>query len=209
MTIPKDSIGAREKLRAKVVAAVEAEIERVGPDAFKAATLARQFESKVASAPTLYRWISAAIPGAKAHLARKLQMAALERSERVSDPSADAAREAAKRLPAVISMADIAGAGGMVEFTAKLQECVKVAEQVMKQARNPDGSIRNLRSVLAGSEHLRRLLETAAKMRDGMRQERDLDAMMKAIVAEVARESPACAKRILHRMTGVLTLHGV
>ena len=41
------------------------------------------------------------------------------------------------------------------------------------------------------------------------RQERDLDEMMRAIVAEVAKESPGCAERILRRMTGVLTLHGV
>ena len=38
------------------------------------------------------------------------------------------------------------------------------------------------------SEHLRRLLETAAKLREAMRQDRDLDAMMRGVVAEIAKE---------------------
>lgn len=208
MTIPKASIGAREKLREKVVAAVAEEIARVGPDAFKAAPIARQFAGKIASPATLYRWIEAAKPAAIDKLAHEIKLAALERSDRVPDPAADAAREAVALLP-VVTTADIAGAGGVVEFVATLNECLVVAKQLMAHARHPDGKIRNSRGLLAASEHLRRLLETAAKLREGMRQDRDLDAMMRGVVEEIAKESPAVAERILHRITGVLTLHGV
>ena len=208
MTIPKSSVGAREKLREKVAVAVADEIARVGVDAFKAAPLARQFAGKTASPATLYRWIEAAKPAAVDKLAHEIKLASLERSERVADPAADAAREVVELLP-VITTADIAGAGGVVEFTEKLGECVRVAEQVMAHARGQDGKIRNVRALLAGSEHLRRLLETAAKMREGLRQDRDLDALMKNLVAEIAKESPACAERILHRVTGILTLNGL
>ena len=208
MTIPPGSIGAREKLRAKVVAAVEAEVQRIGPDAFKGATLAREFAGKTASQATIYRWIQAALPAATDKLAMKIKLAALERSERVPEPAADAGREAVEALP-IITTADIVGAGGVVEFVAKLQECIKTAEQIMAHGRTDEGKPRNVRALLAGSEHLRRSLETAMKMREMLRQDRDLDEMMKGIVDEVAKEAPACAERILRRISGILTLHGV
>ena len=208
MSTPAVNADARIKLREKIVAAVEAEMARVGPDAIKPAAIARQFTGKSASMATLFRWIAAAVPGARAKLAREIRIAAMERADRMPDPAADAAREAADLVP-VVTVADVAGTGSVIAFVEKLQECFRAADDLMAHAKTPDGKIRNARLLLAGSEHARRLLETAAKLRDGLRQERDLDNLMAAIVAEVAQESPACAERILRRMTGVLTVQGL
>jgi hypothetical protein len=94
-------------------------------------------------------------------------------------------------------------AGSALAVVEKLQECVRVAESLMKHARMPDGAIRNSGLLLKASEHLRRTLETAARLQEAMMQVSQVERFHSLIIAEVAKESPEAAERILAAVGGL------
>ncbi len=193
----------RRKLRAKVDRALLAELERVGPDALNRATVLRRFEGRGADRATLFRWASALFASGRAgqHLAGKIAAAAEKRAERAPEASAaDAARDAVATLPVTVRPEDIAGGPSAIAVIQRLQDCVRAAEEVMAHAR-ADGRVRNAKLLLQASEHLRRCLDTAARLHEAMRSVNDLDRFHAAVLAEVAKEAPLCAERIVTRLS--------
>ncbi|TCI00177.1 hypothetical protein EJV46_05870 [Roseococcus sp. SYP-B2431] len=192
----------RAAFRAEVVAAVLTEIELVGAKALSKNAVAKRFEGRGASPSTVYRWVDAVVKSGRAgqHLARKVKDAVAERAARSPDPAAEAARDAATKLPVVVTPDDIAGGGGTVNVIGRLQDCIKAAEDVMQHARIDTGGVRMAKTLLAASEHLRHCLETCGRLYEAMRGVAEVDRFHAAILEEVARESPECAERIAQRL---------
>src|SRR5690348_16540575 len=67
---------------------------------------------------------------------------ALPVQPRVSDPAADAARDAVEMLPKLAKVETITGIGS-VSVMLHLQEAIQAAQQVMKHAKTPEGAVRN------------------------------------------------------------------
>lgn len=200
---------AQKDLRPEVEAAVLAELERVGPEAFNKAALVARFEGRGASRATLYRWVDGPLKSGAAgqHLARKVKAAANQRAARTDDPAADAAREAVAKLPVPVRVDDIASSGTL-PVIEKLNECIRTAEQVMAYARTDEGKVRNAKMLLAASEHLRRALDTATRLYEAMREVNQVDRFHAAIMEAIAQESPEAAERLVTRLSQLATQWG-
>jgi len=82
-------------LKAKVEAAVLAEMERAGPDAFRKVAVVNRFMGQGASRATLYRWVDAPLASGRVgqHLTRKVKEAAAKRARRSPEPAREVAAE--------------------------------------------------------------------------------------------------------------------
>jgi hypothetical protein len=187
-------------LRIEVETAVLDRLERAGPKA-EMGELVQSFAGRGASRPTLYRWVAGIVKTGRggAHLTAKLRDAAAARAARTSDPARDAADEIETSLPTLGRSGDVLG-GGVLEIMEKLHVCMGLAEGIITKTRNPDGSIRLVKTALAASEHIRRCLETSVRVADAIRQISRIDAFHASIIDEIALESPECAERILVRL---------
>lgn len=192
----------RRQLRAEVEAAALAEAERAGADGFRADAVVRRFMESGVDRATLYRWIAALKSSGRmgAHLAARVRAAPAERGASAGVPADDAAREAAALLPRPLRPEEITVAGGVVSFTASLRRCVATAEQVLRQSTAPDGSIRTPRLALNASDHLRRCLETAARVAVAMRDLQNLRRFHLAVIDVVRAENPDAAERLLRSL---------
>lgn len=191
-------------LKEEVEAAAIAELARVGADAFNKAELARRFADRGASRATLYRYIDGPLKSGKAgqHVAREVKAAAAARAE-APDPPKAAAAAAAPKLPAVVRMEDVASSGGTIPVIDKLVNCIKIADQLIEHARMPDGKVRSAKLLLAASEHMRRNLETAARLQQSIASVAKVDEFhgeVLALVEDVARQHPEAAEAIIFRL---------
>src|ERR1700730_9860991 len=100
-------------LRARVEAAVLAEVERVGPAAFNRSGIVRQFLREGAKRTTMFRWIDQilATGSPDQHLAQVVRMAAAKRIAPAGDPGRYMTREGRTKLPAGVNVEHIATAG--------------------------------------------------------------------------------------------------
>lgn len=193
----------RTGLRERVEAAALAEMERVGPEAFRAADVVRQFVHEAGRA-TLFRWLGDLISSGRAgqHLARKVKEKAAARAASAPEcPAAAAAQEAAAALPVVVNLDDLAAAGGGgIRVVDEIARCIALAKEVMAAARGPDGRVRMTKTALSASDHLRRSVETLHKLQQAVLEAEQIEAFHGAVLAEVAKESPECAERIVARL---------
>lgn len=189
------------KLKAEVEAAILAEFARVGPEEFDKSVIWRKFADRKASRPTIYRWMGEMIASGRAgqHLAGKLRQATTER-QAAPDPAAAAGRAAGAHLPLVVRPQDVAGGQSSIEFIGLLVACITSAQQVMAYSRTEDGKVRVPKMLLAASEHLRRSLETAARIQDSVNQASNLEEFQEAVietVRKVAERHPEVAEEMV------------
>ena len=187
-------------LKAEVERAVLMELARTGPEKFQPATIVTAFNGR-AGRTTLFRWVRQTIESGKPaqRLTKTIKRRAAARAKRSEDPSADAARAAGELLPVRASPSDMVGAGA-IPVIERLRECLKVAEDLMRHARTPEGAIRNSGLLLKASEHLRRSLETATRIAEAMRQVDQVDRLHSVIMDEIAKVSPETAEAIVVRL---------
>ena len=189
-------------LRAEVEAAVLAAFERDGPR-YSRGDIVKQYHARGASRATLFRWVEAV---ATSGLIAERMVHRLSHLEPAHETlaAAAAARVVADRIgaamPPVVRLEQIGSAGGTISVVEKLQRSMALATQIIRQVTNPDGTIRLTKTALAASEHNRRCLETAVRMAEAMREISKVDEFHAALIEEVAKESPACAERILGRL---------
>lgn len=193
-------------LRAEVEAAVLAEAARIGSSAINKKTAIGPFIGR-ASQATLYRWVDAILATGRAdeHAARTI--AAAGEAQAAKAPAApltpaEVGERVATKLPTVPRVEHIASAGAIPIIT-RLNTCLTVAEDLMRHARTDEGKVRNSRLLLGASEHLRRCLETAAKITDTIMRADKIERFHAAIVEEIMKESPATAERILGRLSAI------
>jgi hypothetical protein len=194
--------------RARVEAAVLAEVGRVGPAAFNRTSIVREFLREGAKRTTMFRWIDQILASGSPdqHLAQVVKTAAAKRI------AADAgglsmAGEVRTKLPAVVKVEHIVTAG-VVPVIDRLNTCITAADQLMSHARNDDGKVRNARLLLAASEHLRRCVDTAARITDTLMRAEKVERYHAAIIEEIAAENPATAERILMRISRLTAAWG-
>ena len=196
-------------LRARVEAAVLAEVARVGVPAFNRATVVRPFLVEGGKQATLYRWIDQILASGspEQHLARVVEMAAADRVAKEASPGAGVAAEVRSKLPATVKIEHIATAG-VVPVIDRLNTCLAASEQLMAHARNDEGKVRNARLLLAASEHLRRCIDTAARITDTLMRADKIERYHSALIEEIAAESPSTAERILLRISRLTAAWG-
>lgn len=95
--------------------------------------------------------------------------------------------------------------GTAIELVSGLISCVQAAQDVMRHARKEDGSVRLPKTLMQASEHLRKTLETTARLHESMVTLQKLDRYMEAIFAELKDEAPEVAQRVLGRLRAVNT----
>ena len=206
----------RRELRAAVEAAVLTEVEKVGPSGLKRDIIVRQFEGGAADRATLYRWISAVLASGQPGMvvAKAVRAVSAERASKragthaTEAPISPLTPEAIEEIgvavleaaPRPIGAVDVTGAGSAIALVGHLQERIELAQQIIKQARGPDGTIRLTKTALAASEHLRRTVETSMKLAASLREISRIDDFLAEVVAEVEKEAPALAERLLGRL---------
>jgi hypothetical protein len=188
------------KVRAELEAAVLAEAARSGIEKFNRTKVLEAFKGR-AGRSTLFRWVDAVLAGGKVidHVTGTVKAAAAKRAKREADPAAAAAIEAVSKLPALIKVDDVAGTGA-ISVIDHLNKCIAVADQVIRYAQNVDGSVRNSKLLLGASEHMRRNLETAAKITQLMMSAERLERFNQAVIEEIAKDSAETAERIAMRL---------
>ena len=168
----------RESLRQQVDAAVASIYGKEGVG-FSAALIVREFAGRGAGESTLYRWIKDAIA----------------RGVWVQAPT--------PTLEGNLTQHRQVAEAGTIEVIARLKTCVEVADQVIRHARTADGLVKNARLLLMSSEHLRRCLETAARLQEVMADVSRVERFHRAIFDVLRSESPAFAQRVLDRLREV------
>lgn len=182
--------------------AVLAAVERLGPTGFDRAALVRQFSDRGASRATLYRWLSEILASGQpaAHFKTRVTEAVATRAERSADPASEAAREAVRVLPAPLDVAAaiaLAAPETGVPFLDELKGCLTRAHKMVDHALAEDGKLRNAKLFLQGSEHIRRTIETLARVQDSLLEIEHIKRYHDAMFDALRKESPEVAERIL------------
>ncbi len=204
-----------------VTSGLRTEVEAAASKAYANATIGRvkksaivePFLSRGVGRSTLYRWVDHWVEERKPGqmTIRAAQRAAAVRKHRATvngeSPEKAAAKLAAKMIAqaAVLPAIEVVAAPGMTTATVvrRLQSCIEAAEQVMAFARKDDGTVKMPKTLLAGSEHLRRSLETAVKLHEAMRTMANIEQFhdeLIGLVQEVAKEYPPAAELLLNGM---------
>jgi hypothetical protein len=122
------------------------------------------------------------------------------------EPAKEMAATIKAKLPRRVTVDHVAGG---IRAVHKLSEVMKAADQVAAHAKTPDGSgIRNPWLLLAASNLIRKGIETALRLKKATDEIDQVERFHAAIMGEVARESPECAQRILHRLDALATDFG-
>lgn len=201
---------ARKEDRAEFEARALKLIEQYG-DQFDRAGLVGEFKSRGIGQSTLYRWLDALEKSGRAgaHLGKVVQREAEARAQRTADPAADAAREAVEVLPPVPDVSTLVETGGVVSVVDKLRTCIAIAEELMNHARTEEGKPRNVKLLLAASEHLRRSAQTVVQLQEAMLAVVHVERFHEAIFQVLREEDPALVERILMKFRQVNAQFGM
>jgi hypothetical protein len=86
-------------------------------------------------------------------------------------------------------------------YAAKeLAACLATSEKLIAYALDENGRPRNVRLLLAASEHRRRVIETAARCKPILSDSDKIDIFNDAVFSEISKESPETVIRILDRL---------
>ena len=195
---------AKAAVYAELHDALVAEVERIGPEGVNRAAVAARFIDRDVSERTLFRWCAEIMdgPAPARHIEAKVQEAVAARAA-APDPAADLERDVSAVLPA--KPVDVAatmsvGDATALDFLGLLKECLADAEKLKAHALTDEGKIRNAKLLLQSSEHVRRTLETAARLQDSLIEVARVGQFHRAIFEMLREESPAFAERVVIRL---------
>jgi aminopeptidase N len=178
------------------------DLARGGVESIDRPALARDLAAQGVGRTAAYRWIAEAVAADAERRARAeaISDAAAARAERTSEPAADAAREIVAKLPKVVRIDDVASAG-QIPVIERLNQCLQIADMLVKHAQTDDGRVKNAKLLLQSSEHLRRCLETATRIAEVMRQVGEVDRFHAAIIEKISARDPVLAEELLRDLT--------
>jgi hypothetical protein len=184
-------------LRAQFEAELLAHIKAKG-DAFDRPLLVQQYVDVGVGASTVWRWIAEILRLGR--VARRPGVGAKPRAK-PPQPAAEAADAPviAPTLPRVPSIDDVKTMG-LVPVLELLWQSIKAAQELMAHGRDSDGKVRNARLIASGAEHLRRAVETAAKLNETVAVQQEMQAFHRIVMEEIAAEPPLLQERILLRI---------
>ncbi len=188
-------------LQVEVLAAAEEELRRVGPTGFRTKAVVEAFEDRGASRATLYRWVGHVVSSGALgqEIATAVKGAAARRAAEELDPEIFAAKHLLEAMPDVVNLDDVGGSG-TTRVLDNLHACINAARAVMSFASDANGKPRAAKLLLFGSEHLRRCVETSMRILEKIHDVQKIDEFHRAMMEEIRKESPACAKRVLERL---------
>ena len=82
----------------------------------------------------------------------------------------------------------------------RLRECVEIAQKIIKYSQTDNGKVRNAKLLLAGSEHLRRVIDSAVKLQEAAMQLSQVERFHEEIFVALREESPEFAEKVLVRL---------
>jgi hypothetical protein len=187
---------SRAALRASFDARVAAAAREFGPD-FEWSTILEEFQDKGLGRATVFRWMAAAKKSAVAGGGGEGKRPRGRPRRAAAEPVVVAG--IARKLPPIPTVRDMT-ASGLLPVMTLLQDCIRHAQDLITHARGTDGGVRNARLLMQASEHLRRAVETAAKLNETVAIQQEMQAFHTACLSEIAIEAPAVQERILNRL---------
>lgn len=199
-----------QNLKAKLEAAVTRAIAVSGADKFSKGALVERFLNKGVSRATLFRWIDASIASGRPGQAavRAVKKAAAKRIEhpprrhRARRPTEEMVEEMTEHLPAVVRLEEVSGTP-TVKVIEELGLVVVDLKAIVAYAKDPAGRVRNAKLLMGASDRIRACLETTIKIHAAMRDIDQVDRLHAAMIAEIAKESPEVAERVVRAMRAV------
>ena len=110
-----------------------------------------------------------------------------------------AVADVAARLPPIPRLEDVRTMG-VLPTIELLADCIRHTQDLITHARAKDGAVRNARLLMQASEHLRRAVETAARLNETVAIQRDMERFHETCLEEIGKESPPVQERILNRL---------
>jgi hypothetical protein len=169
-----------------------------------------EFQDRGASRSAVWRWWGSAQKayaeraGDPAMFKRKdgKKPKATARAPKAAGPPPVAAGDVAPPLPAIPSVDDVKTVG-LLPVLELLRESIQAAQDIMRHGRLDDGKVRNARLIQSGAEHLRRAVETAARLNESVAVQQEMQAFHRIIMQEIGAEAPDLQQRILSRIRRV------
>lgn len=182
---------------------------RSGP-AFAALPVVREFRSRHAiAASTLYRWVDAMRAsgvlgqqmggGPSENFADTLSTDNLSGQDEITDDT-DGEEIPPAQQPLARLAPDIPPPSSGIAVVANLEQCIAGALQIMRHARKAPRDLEQARVLIAASEHLRRCLETAIRLREQIVTYEKIEAFHRAVVSTLREDCPLAADRALEKL---------
>ncbi|MBU8545789.1 MULTISPECIES: hypothetical protein [Roseomonadaceae] len=189
----------RRSLRAEIESALVAEMARSGPEKPSRASVARLFEGRGVSRATMFVWMAEAVSAGRVgqQLTRQVREAAATRIA----TSGSVAQAAAAALPAAPTVDDVVGHA--IPVIEELAALIADTRALRSSALGPDGKLRNGKMFARAIEQSRRNLETAVKLQQAMVEIGQVERFHRAVVEEIAKESPELAQRVVARLNAL------
>jgi hypothetical protein len=190
----------RKQLQTAFDDEVVAAIGKFGPDHDKT-PLIKKYVALGINQATVYRWYSRVIASGRPglELADTVAAAAEERASRTPEPATEAAREVVAIIPKPPRVDEVvsSGVGAVID---KLQTCMGIADELMAHARTAEGKPRNVKLLLAASEHLRRTIDTTIRLQEAVNEVSQVEAFQRAVFDVLREEDPGMVERVLKRL---------
>jgi hypothetical protein len=184
-------------LRFEFETALLAYIQSKGED-FERSALVQSYVDRGVSQSTVYRWVDTVL----ANMAVSPSKASATPQRTLGAPAVDDHPLVVEKLPPLPEV-DGVGSDNLIPVMDLLRDCVEQARNLMEHARNPDGTIRNARLLLHGSQYLVRAAETGAKLNATIGAQQEMEQFQAVLMEEVSTEVPEVQQRILIRLRRV------
>ncbi len=183
-----------------------------GADRIRRAEVARTFVLRGVSRSTAFAWIADMIDSGRLgqaiakEISRSMEVVATEGGGSTSKATSTIAAHYLPKAPSVVDA--LASSHKPMNIIAEMTAAIADVKAVRATAFNEEGKVRNAKLVLNAAEAMRRNLETAVRLQQAMFELGKIDQFNKAIVAEIAKESPDLAHRVVQRLTALTTEWG-
>lgn len=196
MSQPKKILGSR----ADFYRAVEAAYKKQGP-AFLRAPIIAAFVAAGLGRATAYKWMKADSD----ICARDFPEITVPAMQAASDADTEAARAfEIPPMPSLVVLQHRVRKEGLLPVVELLHGCIGVFQQAVEFGRAKDGSMRNPALMMKASEHLRRAIETAAKLNETVAAQQEMTRLHEIIMGEIARVAPETERSIIQAIQGAL-----
>jgi hypothetical protein len=188
-------------LRTEFQALLMRHVDEHGED-FERSALVQDFVDRGVSPATVYRWIEAVL----ARNGTSSSQRSMASAEPVAPNPADAPIEPdhapmiVPALPRIPRVEDVK-TKGLVPVLELLGDCIQTAKGLIEHARTAEGKVRNARLLLQGSEHLRKAIETAARLNETVAIQQEMQEFHRIVLEEISNEPLAVQARIFQRIT--------
>jgi len=151
--------------------------------------------------PTFYRWVnkihSSGVPGQNAIRKARKRVKHKTKKEDIKTVHQQAALAVVEQLPTPPTVHETHGMS-LDQVAVELNRCIDNANKVVEYAKREDGQVRNAKLLLTASEHLRRTIETSARLMEMLWDIKRTEQFHQAIFRRLKERDPAFVELILN-----------